>query len=111
MADVVVTLPSYSAYIQAENGNYLLAENLDYLTTEDQPGVQSIVYLGLATAQGEGRATVSGVQAVFTLGSVVVTADGIVPVTGVQAVGQIGSVLVWGLVNTSQTPNWTQIIN
>jgi len=111
MADVVVTLPSFPAYIQAENGDYLIAENLDYLITEGQPGVQSFVYLGLITTQSDGNTTVSGVSALFTLGNVVITTDSFAAVSGVQAVGQIGNVLVWGLVNTSQTPNWTQILN
>lgn len=111
MSSVVVTLPTFSAYLLAENGNNLIAQNLDYLTTEDQPGVESIVYLGSIIAKGGAGAAVTGEQATFTLGSVSVMSDAVVPVAGVEATGYIGSVLVWGLVNTSQTPNWTQVIN
>jgi hypothetical protein len=32
-------------------------------------------------------------------------------VTGVQATGIIGIVLVWGLVDDSQNPSWTDIID
>ena len=111
MTSVVVTLPTFSDYIKTESDNFLTAQNNDYLITEDQPGVQSIVYLGNIVAKGGAGAAVTGVQAAFTLGSVSVMSDAIVPVTGVQATGYVGNVLVWGLVNTSQTPNWTQIVN
>lgn len=111
MTSVVVTLPAISAYIKTENNSFLLAQNDDFLITEGQPGVQAFTYIGTVVATGGAGASVTGVQATFTLASVAVSGNTDVVVTGVQATGLVGSVLVWGLVNTSQTPNWTQIVN
>jgi hypothetical protein len=111
MTSVVVTLPLFSSYIKTESDAFLKAQNDDFLITEGQPGVQAFTYVGNVTAIGGAGASVSGVQGTFSVGTVTVLAQADISVTGVQAVGQIGNVLVWGLVNTSQTPNWTQILN
>jgi len=38
-----------------------------------------------------------------------VTAAGRAVISGVYGTGQLGDVLIWGLVDTTQTPNWTII--
>jgi hypothetical protein len=58
-------------------------------------GVGATAELGSATA----------VIGTTNLGSV----DVPLKVSGFSATGQIGTVLVWGLINTDQTPNWTII--
>lgn len=111
MTDVVVTLPLFTSYIKTESSSFLTAQNDDYLITEGQPGVQAYTYIGDVSVAGEAGAAVSGVQGTFAVGTVTAIARADIAVTGVETTGQVGSVLVWGLVNTSQTPNWTQIVN
>lgn len=111
MTSVVVTLPSFSAYIKAENDDFLIAENLDYLITEDQPGVQSVVLLNGVFVEANADSFPSGLQANFSTGTVFVTGEVVAFVAGVQSIGLIGTVNVWGPVNTSQIANWTPITN
>lgn len=109
MTSVVVTLPSFSAYIKAENDDFLIAENLDYLITEDQPGVQSVVLINGVFVAAEANAITTGVQALFSTGAATVVGAAGAAVTGVQTIGVIGFANVWGLVDTNQIANWTQI--
>lgn len=51
-----------------------------------------------------------GLEANANLGSIeVFLPDIAVFVTGVSSTGNIGKTTMWGLVNTSQTPNWQEI--
>jgi hypothetical protein len=44
------------------------------------------------------------------LGSVTVNGNVVVNLTGVKAVVRLNKQNVWGLVNTAQNPNWTEVI-
>jgi hypothetical protein len=45
----------------------------------------------------------------MALGEVDESGKAVVQVTGVTAVGRVSRPLVWGLIDTSQTPNWIPI--
>jgi hypothetical protein len=57
--------------------------------------------------------SVTGLLGTSALGTVTVTTGGdtsiIVNVIGLSGTASLGNVLVWGLVDTTQTPNWTRI--
>ena len=64
--------------------------------------------LGTVTVQGDLNVTVTAPTALaVSIGSVVLPKT--VVVTGVSATGSIATTLVWSAIDTSQTPNWTQI--
>jgi len=44
------------------------------------------------------------------LGTVIVAANANVNLTGVRTVVRLNRVNVWGLVDTAQTPNWTEVV-
>lgn len=53
---------------------------------------------------------VDGIEINANVGSVeILLPDVTLFVTGVSATGNIGKTTMWGLVNTSQTPNWQEI--
>jgi len=52
---------------------------------------------------------VTGVVGTIFEGETDESGKAIVTVTGVQAVGRVSRPLVWGLIDTSQTPNWLPI--
>ena len=73
-------------------------------------GVTASGVLGSITTTVIVAVTITGVLATGTLGQEAVTQT--VNITGVSATGSVGTVrplLFWGLVNTAQTPSWTNI--
>ena len=72
-------------------------------------GVAGTMGLGEVEAEAGANAVVTGVAGTISLGSVAVNSDANVYLTGVSAVGRVSRPLVWGLIDTSQTPNWTPI--
>ena len=91
--------------------------------TVDVGGSTSVSVTGLLGTSALGTVSVTAVSNVSTsvtgllgtsaLGSVTVTtgsgADVSVNVTGLSGTASLGTVLVWGLVDTAQTPNWLAI--
>jgi len=75
---------------------------------------KAVVVTGVGGVGGVGTSTfattinqnVTGVSGTAKLGSSEIPLQ----VSGFSATGQIGRVLVWGEVNTDQTPNWTIIV-
>jgi len=51
----------------------------------------------------------TGVQATGQVGTVTVITKANVSVTGVSATGRVSRPLVWGLIDTAQTPSWVPI--
>lgn len=76
----------------------------------DVTGVVGTIALGTVTQRTANRINVSGVSGTGLLGEVEIQGDAVVVlVTGVVGTGQISRPLVWGLIDTSQTPNWLPI--
>ena len=72
-------------------------------------GVSATGSTGNATAS-ESTVRTTGLEASTNLGSVeIFLPDIAVFVIGVSSTGNIGKTTMWGLVNTSQTPNWQEI--
>jgi len=67
--------------------------------------------LGTATsATPDALVNTTGVSTSGNIGSVLVSEGPTnILVTGVNANGGIGTILVWGVIDTSQTPNWQEI--
>ena len=91
--------------------------------TVDVGGSTSVNVTGLTGTSALGTVSVTAVRNVSTsvtgllgtsaLGNITVTtgsgADVSVNVTGLSGTASLGTVLVWGLVDTAQTPNWLAI--
>lgn len=73
-------------------------------------GVTTKGVLGNVNVQTSANADVTGVSAVGRIGTVSITANATVTLTGVKAVVKLNTVNVWGLVNTAQSPNWTEVV-
>jgi hypothetical protein len=67
------------------------------------------VQLGTATTRTVNRFSVVGVSATASLGTATVDAEAIVAITGVSATLELSNLNVWGLIDESQTPNWTDV--
>ena len=65
----------------------------------------------LGTVEVDAKAVVeeTGLSATISLGTVEVDAKAVVYLTGVSARGGVSTPLVWGIIDTRQTPNWTPI--
>ena len=72
-------------------------------------GVVGTTGLGEAEVSGKGNIVVTGVAGTISLGSIAVSSDANVILTGVSASGFVNYPLVWGKIDTSQTPNWVPI--
>jgi hypothetical protein len=72
-------------------------------------GVVGTTGLGEAEVSGDGNVVVTGVAGTISLGSVAINSDANVTLTGVSANGYVNYPLVWGIIDTSQTPNWVPI--
>jgi hypothetical protein len=72
-------------------------------------GVVGTTGLGEAEISGDGNVVVTGVAGTISLGSVAISSDANVTLTGVSANGYVNYPLVWGIIDTSQTPNWVPI--
>jgi len=76
----------------------------------DVTGVVGTVGLGSVVTKTVNNFTVTGVQGTMALGEVEAQGEAVVIlVTGVSATGRVSRPLVWGLIDTSQTPNWLPI--
>ena len=73
----------------------------------DVTGVSATGFLGVPSVSGGASALITGVSGTFELGDFLVTANARVEVTlGVSGFATSGTTLVWGEVDTDQTPNW-----
>tara|TARA_R110001583_G_scaffold20436_5_gene78810 strand:+ start:4715 stop:5062 length:348 start_codon:yes stop_codon:yes gene_type:complete len=113
MADVTILFTGYNSITQTYNtGGY----------NEDVAFPALTSALGSVTSTGDTTVTVTGVSADATAGNTSESAGGgiSVGVTGLSLTGSIGSTNVWGPVSpgidtswtpvdTSQTPNWTEV--
>jgi len=52
----------------------------------------------------------TGVYSVGVVGSVATNANAVIDLTGVRARVRLNKQNVWGLIDTAQTPNWTEVI-
>jgi len=62
--------------------------------------------LGAFSTKLVNRISVTGVSGSSNVNEVSVTGNANVNVTGVSAITNVGNNLVWGIVDTDQTPNW-----
>jgi len=69
-------------------------------------GVGAVGSIGTPTFTTTINQNVTGVSGTVNLGSIELPLE----VSGVSATGQVGKVLVWGQIDTDQTPNWNIII-
>ena len=76
---------------------------------ENLTGVEGAGEVGTVTVELVTPVAVTGVEGTGEVGTVVARAGSNVAVSGVQATGIVASVLVWGEVNTNQTPNWQAV--
>ena len=103
-ADAKVSLDGASATLG--NVSVLVdAEATIIITT----GVAGTSALGTATTQTVNRFGVLGLSATASLGEATVDAEANVTITGVSATGELSNLNVWGLIDESQTPNWTDV--
>ena len=73
----------------------------------DVTGVSAAGFLGVPSVSGGASALITGLSGTFELGDFLVNADARVEITlGVSGFGTSGTTLVWGEVDTDQTPNW-----
>jgi len=72
-------------------------------------GVQATGVLGTVDTAAKAVVNVTGVVGTIFQGETDESGKAIVTVTGVQAIGRVSRPLVWGLIDTSQTPNWLPI--
>jgi len=66
--------------------------------------------LGSAVVTGIANVTPTGVSATGSIGTVIIAIGSNVVLTGVSATGSAGNPLVWGDVDTSQTPGWQLVV-
>ena len=72
-------------------------------------GVSVSALLNSVTVDAEASVFVTGVLGTTGLGVVSIDAEATVTLTGVSGTGEIASALVWGIIPTSQDPNWQVI--
>jgi hypothetical protein len=72
-------------------------------------GVEAEGFLGTVDTTAKAVVNVTGVVGTIFEGETDESGKAFVTVTGVQAVGRVSRPLVWGLIDTSQTPNWLPI--
>lgn len=72
-------------------------------------GVAGTVTVGQVTQASSNTVLVTGVAGTISLGSIATSSDANVILTGVSASGYVNYPLVWGIIDTSQTPNWVPI--
>lgn len=72
-------------------------------------GVVGTVTLGVVSQASSNTVQVTGLLGTISLGSVAIKGKSTVYLTGVSATGRVSRPLVWGLIDTSQTPNWVPI--
>jgi hypothetical protein len=72
-------------------------------------GVAGTVALGQVTQASSNTVRVTGLVGTISQGSVAINGKATVYLTGVSATGRVARPLVWGLIDTSQNPNWVPI--
>lgn len=72
-------------------------------------GVESTIQIGDISVRNVNYIGVSGLVAAGAVGTVEIDAKANVSLTGVFAVGYVQRPLVWGIIDTAQTPNWQPI--
>jgi len=72
-------------------------------------GVEATSTLGTPTTKTVNRFGVLGFAATASLGVATVDAEANVTLTGISATGELSNLNVWGLIDESQTPNWTDV--
>lgn len=72
-------------------------------------GVAGTVALGQVRQASSNTVLVTGVAGTISQGSVAIKGKATVYLTGVSATGRVARPLVWGLIDTSQNPNWVPI--
>ena len=72
-------------------------------------GVAGTVALGQVRQASSNTVQVTGVAGTISQGSVAIKGKATVYLTGVSATGRVARPLVWGLIDTSQNPNWVPI--
>lgn len=72
-------------------------------------GVAGTVGLGEVKQASSNTVQVTGVAGTISQGSVAISGKATVYLTGVSATGRVARPLVWGLIDTSQNPNWVPI--
>jgi len=72
-------------------------------------GVAGTTVLGQESQASSNTVLVTGVAGTISQGSVAIKGKATVYLTGVSATGRVARPLVWGLIDTSQTPNWVPI--
>ena len=73
-------------------------------------GVTAIGVLGNTSESGDVNINLTGVKAVGRIGTVSNTGSAVVNLTGVKTVVRLNKQNVWGLVDTAQVPNWTEVL-
>jgi len=88
------------------------------LGEEEVDGAANVTVTGIAGSGEIGNVSVSanavvvlvtGVSGTGALGEEEISGGANVYPIGVSGIGRIARPLVWGLIDTSQTPNWTSI--
>ena len=72
-------------------------------------GVAGTVVLGEVRQATSNTVQVTGLAGTIFQGSVAINGEATVILTGVSATGRVSRPLVWGLIDTSQNPNWVPI--
>jgi hypothetical protein len=82
-----------------QSNNNLSVTGVEATAIIEDVGVKNVNYVG-----------VTGVVGTSQIGTVEIDAKATVVVTGVFGTGRVGKTLVWGQIDTSQTPNWQPIL-
>jgi hypothetical protein len=84
-------------------------EEVDGKAVVNVTGVVGTVALGQVRQATSNTVQVTGVAGTISQGSVAIKGKATVVLTGVSATGRVARPLVWGLIDTSQNPNWVPI--
>jgi hypothetical protein len=84
-------------------------EEVDGKAIVNVTGVAGTVVLGTVRQATSNTVQVTGVVGTISQGSVAIDGKATVYLTGVSATGRVARPLVWGLIDTSQNPNWVPI--
>jgi hypothetical protein len=104
-AQAIVSIPN-SLVATLGNVSVLVdAEATIIITT----GVEATGAVGTATTRTVNRFEIFLSGATASLGAPTVIAKADVTLTGVSATGELSNLNVWGLIDESQTPNWTDV--
>jgi hypothetical protein len=88
---------------------FLGVEEVDGKAVVNVTGVAGTVVLGTVNIKTVNNFAVTGVLGTISQGSVAIDGKATVILTGVSATGRVARPLVWGLIDTSQNPNWVPI--